>query len=124
MAAAILGGHYAGHPISTRSALARSRSVFWRVVGVSLIVAIPVYAAQYAISTGLEGLLGKETDISIVASTLAAALVGSPLAYLLTGVVLGDVGAVRGDAPIDPRLPGAQGWRRPSSPSSRPWPSC
>ena len=92
MAAAILGGHYAGHPIAIRSALARSRAVFWRVVGVSLIVAIPVYAAQFAISAGLEGLLGKETDISIVASTLAAALVGSPLAYLLTGVVLGDVG--------------------------------
>ena len=94
MAAAILGGHYAGRPVAVRPALERSRMVFWRVVVVSLIVGIPVLIVQRAIGLGLEGVVGPETDISIVTSTLAAALVGSPLAYLLTGVVLGDVGPV------------------------------
>ena len=35
--------------------------------------------------------LGKQTDVSLVSSTLAAALVGAPLAYVLSGIVLGDV---------------------------------
>jgi hypothetical protein len=91
MAAAILGGQYAGRPVGVRPALARSRMVFWRVVVVSVIVGIPVLIAQQAIGAAFERGLGSQTDVSIVASTLAAAFVGSPLAYLLTGVVLGDV---------------------------------
>ncbi len=94
MAAAILGGQYAGRPIGVRSALARSRTVFWRVVAVSVIVGIPVLITQQVIGLALEKALGRETDVSIVASTLAAALVGAPLAYLLTGVVLGDVAPI------------------------------
>jgi hypothetical protein len=94
MAAAILGGHYAGHPVEVRSALARSRMVFWRVIAVSLIVGIPVLIVQQAIGLVFVAALGPETDVSIVASTLAAGLVGAPLAYLLTGVVLGDVAPV------------------------------
>jgi hypothetical protein len=94
MAAAILGGHYAGRPVDVRSALSRSRMVFWRVVVVSLIVGIPVLIVQQAIGIVFVVALGPQTDVSIVASTLAAGLVGAPLAYLLTGVVLGDVGPV------------------------------
>jgi hypothetical protein len=94
MAASILGGHYAGRPVSVRRAVARSRMVFWRVVAVSLIVGIPVLVVQQLIGLGLERLLGPQTDVSIVASTLAAGLVGAPLAYLLTGVVLGDVAPI------------------------------
>ena len=94
MAAAILGGHYAGRPVEVRSALARSRMVFWRVVAVSLIVGVPVLIVQQAIGLAFVAVLGPETDVSIVASTLAAGLVGAPLAYLLTGVVLGDVAPV------------------------------
>jgi hypothetical protein len=91
MAASILGGRYAGRPVDVRATLARSRMVFWRVVAVSLIVGIPVLIVQQALGLVFEALFGPQTDLSIVASTLAAGLVGAPLAYLLTGVVLGDV---------------------------------
>ena len=94
MAAAILGGHHARRPVALRAALTRSRMVFWRVVVASLIAGIPVAIAQYAIGAWLETVLGTAADASIVASTLAAALVGAPLAYVLTGVVLGDVAPV------------------------------
>ncbi|HEV8402319.1 MAG TPA: hypothetical protein VGQ31_04720 [Candidatus Limnocylindrales bacterium] len=94
MAASILGGHYAGRPVDVRAAVARSRMVFWRVVAVSLIVGIPVLIVQQLIGLAFEALFGPQTDLSIVASTLAAGLVGAPLAYLLTGVVLGDVPSV------------------------------
>jgi hypothetical protein len=91
MAAAILGGRYAGRPVGVQPAVERSRMVFWRVVVASLIVGIPVLIVQRAIGLGLERVVGPETDLSIVVSTVTAALVGSPFAYLLTGVVLGDV---------------------------------
>jgi hypothetical protein len=91
MAAAILGGQLARRPITVRQALARSRMVFWRVIVASIIVGIPVLVAQTALTLVFESAFGPQTDLSIVASTLAAAIVGSPLAYLLTGVVLGDV---------------------------------
>jgi len=94
MAAAVLGGHYAGRSVGVRAALARSRMVFWRVAAVSVIVGVPVLIVQQLIVLGLEQVLGPQTDVSIVASTLAAGLVGAPLAYLLTGVVLGDVSAI------------------------------
>jgi hypothetical protein len=35
--------------------------------------------------------LGAEADLSIVSSVVVAAVVGAPLTYLLTGIVLGDV---------------------------------
>jgi hypothetical protein len=91
MAAAILGGHLVGRPVTVRAALARSRMIFWRVVVGSVIVGIPVLAAQLALSALSAVTLGTETDTSVVSSVLAAAVVGGPLAYLLSGIVLGDV---------------------------------
>jgi hypothetical protein len=92
MASAILGGRLVGRPISVRGSLARSRMSFWRVIIGSFIVAIPVAAAQFALGAIFEGTLGRQTDVSIVSTTLAAALAGAPFAYLLSGIVLGDVG--------------------------------
>jgi hypothetical protein len=91
MASAILGGRLAGRPISVRGSLARSRMSFWRVIIGTFIVAIPVAVVQFALSAVLQAALGRQTDISIVSATLAAALAGAPFAYLLSGIVLGDV---------------------------------
>ena len=91
MASAILGGHLARRPITVREALARSRMVFWRAILASFIVGIPVYFAQSALDSGLARALGTQTDVSLVSSAVVAAIVGAPLAYLLTGIVLGDV---------------------------------
>lgn len=93
MAAAILGGHLSGKPITGRGAVARSRMVFWRVIVASIIAGIPVLIAQGAVSAVLVAALGEQTDVSLVTSALVAAVVGAPFAYLLSGVVLGDVGA-------------------------------
>jgi hypothetical protein len=93
MAASILGGRLAGRPVTTRQALQRSRMVYWRAVVGWLIVGIPVAMAQGILTVVAETLFGPQTDLSIVITTLAAALAGAPLAYILTGIVLGDVGA-------------------------------
>ena len=94
MATAILGGRFAGRPITVRAALARSRAVFWRVIIAGIIVGIPVGIAQNVVTGVFEALLGHETDVSLVTSALVAGVVGAPLAYLLGGVVLGDVDPV------------------------------
>jgi hypothetical protein len=91
MASAILGGHLVGRPVTVRAALARSRMVFLRVIAGSIIVGIPVLATQLALTALSAATLGPQTDMSVVSSVLAAALVGAPFAYLLSGIVLGDV---------------------------------
>src|SRR4029079_5089868 len=91
MATALLGARMAARPLSAPGALARSRMSFWRVIVGSFIVAIPVGVAQSALSALFSTMVGKQTDLSVVSSTLAAALAGAPLAYVLSGIVLGDV---------------------------------
>lgn len=91
MAAAILGGNLVRQPVTVREALARSRMVFWRAIVASIILGVPVYIAQAALDAALASALGAQTDVSLVSSVVVAAVVGAPLAYLLSGIVLGDV---------------------------------
>jgi hypothetical protein len=91
MAVAILGGRAADRPVSVRSALARSRATFWRVIVASIIVAVPLGTAQVFVTLVLLSTLPTATELSTAVTVLVAALVGAPFAYMLTGVVLGDV---------------------------------
>jgi hypothetical protein len=91
MATAILGGAYADRPIDVQQALARSRMVFWRAIIAAVIVSIPVTFATNVVDSVLERAFGASGELSLVAAVIVAALVGAPLAYLLTGIVLGDV---------------------------------
>jgi hypothetical protein len=91
MAAAILGGHVIGRPVTVQQALARSRMAFWRVVVGSIIVGVPVLIAQGALNLLSVALVTERTDTSVITSVLAAAVVGGPLTYVLSGIVLGDV---------------------------------
>jgi hypothetical protein len=92
LSAAILGGRMAGRPVTTRQALARSRNSFWGAVAASIIVALPVSLAQAVIGA----LLPLDAPLELVAatSTLVAAIVGAPFAYILAGIVLGGVGPI------------------------------
>jgi hypothetical protein len=91
MATAILGGAYADRPIDVKQALARSRMVFWRAIIAAVIVSIPVTFATNVVNAVLERAVGASGELSLVAAVIVAAVVGAPLAYLLTGIVLGDV---------------------------------
>ena len=94
MAAAILGGHLIRRPVTVRQALARSRSAFWRVLLAALIVAIPVGLTQGGLALSLGTAFPQATELATAVTILAGAVVGGPFAYLLSGVVLGDVGPV------------------------------
>jgi len=90
LAAAILGGRMAGRPATTRQALARSRMAFWGAVVAAIIVALPVGFAQSVVGQLLVPADAPEELVAAV-STIVAALVGAPFAYILAGIVLGGV---------------------------------
>jgi len=94
MATAILGGRYAERPVSVAVALARSRMAFWRAIAASIIVGIPVSIASNIVDGVVSALLNGSTAASLVVAFAVGVLVGAPFAYVLTGVVLGDVGAI------------------------------
>jgi hypothetical protein len=96
LAAAVLGGAMAGRPVTTRQALARSRMTFWRAIVASIIVAVPIAIVQAVVGELLGNLTGPSQEISVVTSTLVTAIVGAPFAYILAGVVLGDVDPFEG----------------------------
>ena len=91
LAVTVVGGAMARRPVTTRQALARARSAFWRAVGASIVVAIPLTIVQTVVDQVTAPILLNAPEVSLVTSTLVTALVGAPLAYTLAGVVLGDV---------------------------------
>ena len=62
-----------------------------RVIVASIIVAVPVGIVQVGLAALLTLAVPEATELSTAVTVLAAAAVGAPLAYLLSGVVLGDV---------------------------------
>ncbi len=91
MAAAILGGRLAGRPLTVREALGRSRMVFWRAVVASIVAGVPLALLQGAVEAVLADLFNVTDEVTVVVSIVLTALLGAPLAYMLAGVVLGDV---------------------------------
>ena len=91
MAAGILGGRLAGRPLTVREALARSRMVFWRAVVASIVAGVPLAVAQGAVEAVLAAAFNLTGEATVIGSIIVTALLGAPLAYLLAGVVLGDV---------------------------------
>ena len=91
MAAGILGGRLAGRPVTVREALARSRMVFWRAVVASIVAGVPLALAQGVVEAVLAAAFNLTGEATLLGSIIVTALFGAPLAYLLAGVVLGDV---------------------------------
>ena len=91
LAVAILGGQYAGRPVDTRAALARSRMAFWRTILASIIVTVPVTIVTQIVDGIVVDLSNGSDAWSFAVAIIVGVLIGAPLAYLLTGIVLGDV---------------------------------
>jgi hypothetical protein len=93
MAVAILGGRALDRPMTLREALHRSRQVFWRVVGASILVGFLLVVPNFVLSTVLASTFGQASEATTVIATAIGALLAAPFAYIVTGIVLGDVGA-------------------------------
>lgn len=93
IAAAILGGRALGRPMSLREALHRSRQVFWRIVGASLLVGFLLVLPNLVLNAVLASAFDATSEAPTVIATGISALLAAPFAYIVTGIVLGDVGA-------------------------------
>ena len=93
IAAAILGGRALGRPMSLREALHRSRQVFWRIVGASLLVGFLLVLPNLVLNAVLAEAFDPTSEAPTVIATAIGALLAAPFAYIVTGIVLGDVGA-------------------------------
>jgi hypothetical protein len=92
LAMTVLGGRMIDRPVSTRRALARSRRTFWSAVVASFIASIPVVFVQGVVSNLIASTSPEALEAtSVITSTIVTALIGGPFAYVLAGVVLGDV---------------------------------
>ena len=91
LAVTVLGGRMVERPVSTRRGLARSRRMFWSAILASFMAAIPVLFVQGIVTEALAPTFGEAVEASVITSTLVTALIGGPFAYVLAGVVLGDV---------------------------------
>ena len=91
LAMTVLASRMVERPVSTRRALARSRRMFWSAILASFLAGIPVLFVQGVVSELLAPTFGAAVEASVITSTLVTALIGGPFAYVLAGVVLGDV---------------------------------
>ena len=93
IAAAILGGRALGRPMTLQESLHRSRQVFWRVVGASLLVGFLLVLPNIVLNYVLSQAFDPTSEAPTVIATAIGALLAAPFAYIVTGIVLGDVGA-------------------------------
>jgi hypothetical protein len=92
VAVALLAARLAGRPADLRAAVERSRRVFWVLVAASILTNVPLLLVQRLLGERAAELFRGESELSVLGASLATALLFSPLAYVVTGIVLGDVG--------------------------------
>jgi len=93
VAIALLASRAADRPLSLRAAVMRSRAVFWRLVRGGLLVGIPLGMVEIAVEL-LLGADGQGAQAAQLVATAVRTLAGVPFAYVATGIVIGDVGAL------------------------------
>jgi hypothetical protein len=94
VAIALLGARLEGRPFRLRDAVQRSRAVFWRVLLGIALINVPVLVAQELIANWLAGAFRGPSEVTDLTPAILLAIVASPFAYVLSGIVLGDVGPV------------------------------
>ncbi|HEY8870160.1 MAG TPA: hypothetical protein VIM30_12335 [Candidatus Limnocylindrales bacterium] len=94
IAVALLGGQDVGRPLSLREGIVRSRQVFWRLVGGSIVVGVWLALVDNIVVVLLGHPFGDSGAPDTALETTAASLVaGLPFVYFQSGIVLGDAGA-------------------------------
>jgi hypothetical protein len=88
VAVAILGSRLAGRPLSPLEALRRSRQVFWRALGATLLVQLLLAIVGVVAGQVIDPLLGV-TEAALVADTAIRTVASTPFVYVLAGIVLG-----------------------------------
>jgi hypothetical protein len=94
LATALLGARLEGRAFGLREAVERSRAVFWRVLAGIVIINVPVVIAQQLIGGWLISVFHGGSQVTSITPAIIVAIAASPFAYVLSGIVLGNVGPV------------------------------
>ncbi|MFL5680511.1 MAG: hypothetical protein ACJ77B_07915 [Chloroflexota bacterium] len=94
VAMAILAARLGGRRLELRDAVQRSRRVFWRVAGGLLLINVPLGVFQYFVGNWFVDVFHGASEITALTPSIVAAIIGTPFAYVMAGIVLGDVGVI------------------------------
>jgi hypothetical protein len=95
VAAVLLAARLEGRPIDLRSAIERSRRVFWRLVRATLLTTVPLFLVQLLSQRLTAEVLGGESEVSVISAGIMTAILLAPFVYVVTAIVLGDLSAIR-----------------------------
>ncbi len=92
VAASLLAARLANRTVDLQAAVQRSRTVFWKLLGALALTNVPLFLVQSFVEDRTEELFGGVSEPSVIGAAIVTAVLFSPLAYVVSGVVLGDVG--------------------------------
>ena len=94
IAAAVIAGELEGRPVRLAGAVRLARRRFWRLVGAAALVAIPTVLGQSLGTMVAESLVAGSPEATAAIGVVAGIAASSPFAYMLAGIVLGEVPTV------------------------------
>ena len=92
LAVAVIGGRAEQRPLVLRESIAIARRRFWRVFGANLLVGLVAGILSTLVQFVFVFTLGSREEINFGVSLVVGTLVGAPFAYVVAGIVLGEVG--------------------------------
>jgi hypothetical protein len=93
VAVTLLAARLEGRPLGLRDAVERSRRVFWRIVRATILTTVPLFLVQRAMEELAAGAFRGVSEVSVISAGIVTTILLAPFAYVLTAIVLGDVGA-------------------------------
>jgi len=91
---ALLAARNVQRPMTVHEALRRSRQAFWRVLAATMLISVAAVVLSLASAPIIVRFLGEGPDASALASAVFGIAFGMPFAYMTTGIIVGNVGAV------------------------------
>ena len=91
---ALLAARNVKWPMTVHEALHRSRQAFWRVLAATMLISVAAVVLSLASAPLIVRFLGEGPDASALASAVFGIAFGMPFAYMTTGIIVGNVGAV------------------------------
>jgi threonine dehydratase len=91
---ALLAARNVQRPMTVHEALRRSRQAFWRVLAATMLISVAAVGLSLVSAPLIVPFLGEGPDASALASAVFGIAFGMPFAYMTTGIIVGNVGAV------------------------------
>jgi hypothetical protein len=94
VAATLLAARLEGRQLELRPAVERSRRVFWRIVRATILTTVPLLLVQVVTERLAAETFRGESEVSVISAGIVTTILLAPFAYIVTGIVLGDVAAL------------------------------